>query len=309
MKTKITILIVISVFLLTDHAIGGNYTWKGTTSTAWNVSTNWSPNTGFPSTNDTANIESHTNNPVLDANRTIYRLKVISGTLDLNGNTLTISGTSLFTAGTVTNGTIQPNGVKATFTATYFNATVNATSARIFIDGGTFDQPVTLQDTGVTTTASAGGAIFNSTATFIKSGTNTGVWGLADDAGNTYNGQATFINTSDSDLYVVRQDTSFFNANIYVGSTGIGGVNFGGLSTDGDVGVLASGKTINIDGTYGFTNGKLILKHFIQQGSTTQSFAVTSNATLNIVNCTFNGSLTVTAPEIIIRQNSFNNAA
>lgn len=310
MKTTITnVLLTVVLILISQIADAGNYTWTGNTSTAWNVATNWSPNTGYPSTNDTANIVTQTNNPLLDANRTIFRFKITTGTLDLNGYTLTVTGTSLFTAGTVTNGTIQPQGTKITFTATYFNATVNGLSARIFIDGGTFDQPVTLQDTGITTTSSIGGAIFNSTATFIKSGSNSGVWGLADDAGNIYNGQATFINTSDSDLYVARQDTTFFNNNVYVGSTGIGGVNFGGLATDGDVSVLASGKTLNINGTYGFTNGKLVLKHFIQQGTTSQSLTLTSSATLNFVNCTFNAALSFTAPEVVLRQNTFNGNA
>ncbi|MBL0339515.1 MAG: hypothetical protein IPP71_00475 [Bacteroidetes bacterium] len=100
-------------------------------------------------------------------------------------------------------------------------------------------------------------------------------------------------------------DSALFNGNLVLSSTNGGGVVFGNT---GGVSSLANGKTITI-GTGGFTNDYLTLKNFIQLGSTSQTLTLTGTAIVNMINCTINGNLTVTAPGFLIKDNTFNGTA
>src|SRR5512138_4018606 len=86
-------LFLLALLLLTafiPQSFAGNYTWTGTTSSAWTTSTNWSPN-GNPSTNDTVTITAGGNNCLLSANTTVRKFSLTDDTLDLDSYTLTIS--------------------------------------------------------------------------------------------------------------------------------------------------------------------------------------------------------------------------
>src|ERR1700735_1901301 len=98
------------------------YTWKGTLSSSWNNSGNWSP-VGIPSPTDNVVILTAPNTCLLASNTSINNLTLTSGTLDLGGFVLSTaaSNTVLFTAGTVQNGTLT---VPAANLATFGNGPV-----------------------------------------------------------------------------------------------------------------------------------------------------------------------------------------
>ncbi len=77
-----------------------SYTWNGSISTAWNVAGNWTPN-GIPGGIDNVTIVTGGNTCSLNTTTSITNITLTSGTLDLGGFTLTVSGaTAIFTKGT-----------------------------------------------------------------------------------------------------------------------------------------------------------------------------------------------------------------
>ena len=87
-----------------------------------------------------------------------------SGTLDLGGFTLSPSGNGVFTAGTIQDGTLTISGSTtntAALTNTTFaaNSVLNITTGAITLNSGMYGGPVTLTQTGTTSTSGgAGGA-------------------------------------------------------------------------------------------------------------------------------------------------------
>jgi hypothetical protein len=106
--------------------------WTGTTSNAWNDATNW--NSGVPLSGGRIEISGGlTNYPVLDQTRTIGNVTIGSGaTLNLNNNTLVVSGTFSGTGtliGSTTSGlNLNGTGNQGTF---YMNQTTPGTSNKI----------------------------------------------------------------------------------------------------------------------------------------------------------------------------------
>ncbi len=309
-----------------------SYVWNGTTSTDWNTSTNWTPN-GVPGAIDNVTIVTGSNNCILNASRAITNLTITSGTLNLNTFTLSPSGNIVFTAGTVTSGTLTVSGGggnTATLTNTTFaaSATLNITTGAITINGGTYNGAVTLNQTGATQTTGTGNATFNGTLSITNSGTNhfrmngnvtynntttfinsgTGYFLPELTTGSTYNGNLTLTNTSAiSDIRIAYLGNTNFNGNIIVNNTGGGtnaGIGFGEQATA--TATLANTKTISVGGS-GFTSGVLYFRRFTQVGGTAQALNLTGTAQINIYNnTTFNGNLSVSAPNIYLLQSTFN---
>ncbi|HEY0978966.1 MAG TPA: T9SS type A sorting domain-containing protein [Flavobacteriales bacterium] len=254
-----------------------NYTWTGTGDTAWNDPVNWNPSTGFPSTADNVTIPATANAPVLDSDRTVNNLVVTTGVLDLGGRNLTYTGTGTFSGGSINNGTLVPNAPTAssTFSGTTFQATVNGSAARIFLNGSTFHAPVTLNKTGNNNDYSTGGCIFNNTLSLEVSGTGR--------------------------LYPNNTGTDQYNGNVLLASSG-GGIWMG--QTTGSS-VLAAGRTIGI-GPAGFTSGSLLFRNFTQNGGTPQNLVLTGTATLYFQTGTvFHGPINCTSPGLYLNGSVF----
>lgn len=91
------------------------YTWDGSSSTDWNTAANWTP-AAVPTSSDHVTLANVTNDPVLDADRTVNNLTLSAGTLlDLGGHTLTVSGTATLNAGTVHNGVFYKTAGSVSF--------------------------------------------------------------------------------------------------------------------------------------------------------------------------------------------------
>ncbi|MBL0339723.1 MAG: hypothetical protein IPP71_01695 [Bacteroidetes bacterium] len=114
----------------------------------------------------------------------------------------------------------------------------------------------------------------------------------------------TITNHASKEVYLANGDTSFYNANVTISSTGNGGVAFG---NGGGVSVLASGKTISI-GSGGFGADYLTLKKLKQIGTTAQTLTLTGTAIVNLVGCEFNGNLTLSAGGFLLKDDVFNSA-
>lgn len=270
--------VLLVAFLPFFAAAQTSYTWNGSASSAWNSAANWTPNTGFPLAADHATIVAAGASPVLDMSRSVTNLTLTSGTLDLNGFTLTSTGTGAFNGGAMNNGTLAPNTTSSmTFAGTVFGAAITGTSGVFVINSGTFNGPVTATKTTASNDYWQGNATFNNTVTLTAT------------AGR---------------IYPAYTGTSLFNGNLLLNSTGgSGGVWIG---QGGGTATLANGRTITA-GSAGFTVGSLAIRNFTQLGTTAQNLVLAPGATIYYqVGTTFNGNLTSTSGALYFTAATFN---
>ena len=269
----------ILVFITISATAQTTYTWNGSVSSAWNLNSNWTPNTGFPLAPDHAVIATGANQPLLDVNRSVTNLAISSGTLDLNGRTLMTTGVGSYSGGVMQNGTLALNAPAATqtFAGTTFSCPVTGTASIILLNGSVFNSAVTLTKTNNGNDYSLGGNVFNNTLSITAA------------AGRWY-------------MYHAANDS--FNGDVKVNSTGASAGVWLGHNTG--TGTLAAGKTVSVGGG-GFSSGSLNIRRFTQLGSTPQTLTLTGSSTLYFSNGTvFNGAMTSTSPGLYIQNSTFN---
>jgi len=242
------------------------------TNSTWNNTSNWSTSSGgvggasIPGPSDQVIFDANgLGDATLSANLSLSGLIIhvgYTGAIELSGFTLNISGTSQvsFVGGTLNNGAlnIQSSSI-VLFNGTIFNTSVSSVSARLLLNGSTFNRAVSLEKTGSINDFCAGGNTFNDT-TIITMSSAGGALHMNDGAPgatgvDTFRTEVTFNNTGTGLLSIAeKRDGNFFGGNIRINSTG-GIMAFGfrsGSST------LAVGKTIQV-GSGGFSGGFLLL--------------------------------------------------
>ena len=310
--TKIYLTIIL-FFIISFKPFATTYTWTGSTSTSWSTSTNWSPS-GVPSTSDIVVISNQTNNPLLTSNKTISKITLNSGTLNLNTYTLTISSQANFNSGSITNGLVYSN-VLGTFyfSGSTFGAKVSIKAASIYLDGSTFNDSVWLYKKNNSNVNSKGGNTFNSYFSYENIGNGSIV--LSDSLPDIFNSTLDIINDDAGTFYLAHRGTgNEFNSNLNVYGKKIyfnyyGTATFGGnihfYSPGGEIyfgystgsSSLASGKTITLDST--ISSGNLYFQNFTQVGSGTLGLTLIGSAHLYFKSgTTFNATLTCSAPFI-----------
>ncbi|MCG3165591.1 MAG: hypothetical protein POELPBGB_01359 [Bacteroidia bacterium] len=162
MKTLKSFLLTLFCVCYSFFTFGTSYTWTGTTSTAWGTNTNWSPN-GIPGASDNVTIVSASNNPTYNGVAGVTNITMTSGTLNLGGYTMNVSGTGTFNGGTVTNGKLNISSSNTlTFAGTTMSCKVIATiSGHILLNGSVFNDTTKFTKTGGFTTSTVGGNKFN----------------------------------------------------------------------------------------------------------------------------------------------------
>lgn len=307
------------------------YTWDGSSSSDWNDSDNWTP-LGVPSLGDGVVVNSTSNDPLYDGTDDLGSLIINSGTFDLNGLTLVVTGNVSLNGGTLTNGTLSvsaPSGATYTqgsiTTASTCNLVVN--SGSILINGGTINGTASITQNGSSTTTGSGGATFNNTTEIGVSGTGV----LRINGNNTFNGTVTYSTTNTASMI-----TEFTNSSIYNGVMNINNMSTGTISVchsgnsnqlNGHVNIKISNGglvlfgenngTSGLAGTKllqpfetGLTSGSLKLNNFIQNGTTAQSLSGTNLAAIYLEKGTvFNGSVTFSFPQIFLNGATYNNTA
>lgn len=265
--------------LLDDASAQVTYTWTGASNSAWNNNANWTPNTGFPLPPDNAVIPVGAGAVVLDMPRSVNNLTVSTGTLNLNGLSLTVNGNSTFSGGSVNNGTIALNSVtgSTTFSGTTFGATIQGNSANVYFNGSVFNAAVRVTKTGASDNACTGGSIFNSLLELSLAST--------------------------ANWYIANNNYDQYNGDLLVNSTSTGNLRFG-WGTGGAT--LAAGRTMAV-GTGGFGTGRLFLLDLIQSGATAQNLALSGSSEVYFRSGTvFNGPLTVSAPRVFMDGGIYN---
>ena len=320
------IIFLLQILFVTYSSLAINYQWQGTVNSDWNTNTNWLPN-GIPGIGDDVTILSAPNSCILDINRTIAALSITSGTLDLGGNTLIATLNTVFTAGNVVNGILAVNsGITnaCTINNTTFSATLTVVAGRIFLNGGVYNSPVSMEQIGNTNTGGSGGATFYSSLSFTLSGNgyfrtngsntfegdvelinNGGDYILFElNNGSTYNGNVIITNNSNSEIRLAYQGNSTFNGNIEFNSTANGEIRFCELATaSADFG---AGVNLSIGAT-GFNSGQLILRRITQITAVNQTLALGGTvARIYSLENNWGGAISFTAPRIQSENSIYN---
>lgn len=294
-------ILILTVGLSSSQAAA--FTWNGSVSSDWNTSANWTP-AGIPGLGDdvTINASGGAFDPAWDELPGIRNITMSARTFDLNGFALQITGTAVFSGGTVSNGSVVIASPSATFSGTTFNVPISYTGARALFNGGIFNGAVTVVKNAGNVDASNGNCTFNGALTVTNS--DDSQYRFANSSADTYNGVVTYINTGAGGIYpAYTAPGTVYNENIIVNCTGAGGIRFG---QNNGTSSLASGKLINIGGS-GFSSGSLIFRHFTQNGSATHTISATGSAYFNTeTGSTFNWNLTLNFPNIQLAGTTFN---
>lgn len=152
------------------------------------------------------------------------------------------------------------------------------------------------------------GGVFDNAASFTKTG-----GGNDHNNGNrnVFNGPLTINQQSSSYFMLGYNSSDAFNDDITVSSVASGAINLGFNNGTGAP-VLAAGKTISI-GPAGYSAGMLLLGGFLQLSNTPLTLNLTGTASfyagISSTPSSFDGPVTVTAPDIFVRGATFNSAA
>lgn len=311
-----------------------SFTWNGTVSTSWGTAANWTP-TGVPGSLDDVTIVAATNDCMLNSTTFVNNITVASGTLDLNGNLLTISGpNALFTSGTVRNGglfVINANILSFGSGAFTLDCPGNFSAATISIRNTTFQQPVSITKTGSTNDGNNRDNSFNAPATIANAG--SGYLLMGNGGADVFNSSVNFDNLGSANLIIAYSGSNHrfngtvtlsnhpsnnsniqvsplasgtvFNGDITVNNTSGDGIIFCAGSASASA-TLTAGHTLQI-GVDGFSTGRLLMRRFTQSGNTPVNLNLTGTAEINFGSGTvMGGTLTVSAPNIYVAESTFN---
>src|SRR4051794_8916985 len=116
MKYYINRLLLLGLFLfvMLSTAKATAYTWNGNTSSNWATASNWTP-AGVPGASDNVTISTATKPMLLDADRLVANFTCSAASLNLNGHSLSLTGTTLITGGSIANGTLIVTGAATQF--------------------------------------------------------------------------------------------------------------------------------------------------------------------------------------------------
>lgn len=304
MKTiKLTLPLIL--FLFTGNmALSTSYTWVGGSST-WNDPSNWSPSSGVPGPGDNATIGATANDPVYNppGSAQLYNLVMDGGTLDLNGNTLTLTNAGTFNAGTVTNGTIYASSITSLlFLGTTMDCKVKGSSGGLRMNSTLFTDSVVIEKNGSANNSSDGQNEFMDYVSLTNSG--TGYLRLGTLYPDTFHDK---VNLTSIDNYISvahNSDGTYFEDDVKVKCKTGAGINFGLESTTKMT--MANGHVIDVDT---FSTGVMRVWGMHHLGGIEQNIELTGDAQLYIYYGEYDSTLTAISPRLFVRENTFNSFA
>jgi len=291
MKLKTTaqrMLLSLSVLFFSGAANATNYSWTGAQSLQWNDAGNWSPN-GIPGTGDAVFINPTSSYPILSADVQLQQVSVNGSGINTNGYTITIAGDLLLNnailpqAGNLIS--ITGNSVSAIqIINSDITTSLSLEGKTISLSGSRFQGISRFVKNGATLSTSDGGNIFNATTYLTNNGLSGFQMGVA--SADTFAGVLYLKNTASSspgagtylDMAYASGGNQFGNDIILESTTGTVygcGIRFG---EGGGSSTLMAGKHLLV-GAAGYNTGRLILKNFLQQGTTLQQLLLNYGAT------------------------------
>jgi len=228
---------------------------------------------------------------------------VYTGTIDLNGNGFTTSGTVTLSGGTINDTpgtssfTVNSTG-NTTFNGTTFGSDVDITSSNIALSGSTFNGVSNFAKNGSGSITGNGGNVFNDSTNLLHNGAG-GNWVLGSGGVDDFNGYLTVTSTGSGTIYLAHTGSgSTFDNDVVISSSGSsGGIRF---SSGNGSSTLGTGQTLTI-GAGGFSVGNLELRNLTQTGATAQTLTLTGTCFLALYDASWGGDVSFSAPQISTR--------
>jgi len=186
-----------------------------------------------------------------------------------------------------------------------FDGNIVSSSPALILNGCTFNGTTDLTKTGSSGDWGQGGNVYNGVCSITNSGSNYLVMGNTNP--DIWNSDVTFTdNGSERVLPGWGSAGNQFNGNIYINTSGSAqGVQFCGGNATASA-TLATGKTIQAGGT-GITAGYLYLKQFTQVGAMPVTLTGSGSSSIYLgPSSSFDGAVTVTAPNIWVQGATYN---
>jgi hypothetical protein len=322
MRPLLTLVALVALSLISFYGNSQNRFWISTSSGNWNDPANWSTTSNgvggasVPGATNTAvfNGTGGTNGTCnLDISPTVAGITMngYSGTIDVSGFDLTTTGANTFTSGTISNSggsasVIINASATTTFSGTVFNVPVTGSANGFLFNGSTFNNSVNLTKTDNTNNNGTGGNTFNGPVTFTIAG--TGQLQLAGTNPDVFQNTLTVNLNSTGSVAAARGAAGTqFNGDITVNFNSTGSFSTG---ANGGTSTLGAGRVVTV-GTIGALGaGNLSLGRITQADATalTLTLSGNENATLTLGPAsTFNGTVTASAPELILNSSTFFN--
>lgn len=236
--------------------------------------------------------------------------KIIQIGTGYTSGTLSLAGIHQADVATAQSLTMTGSSVLYVGPSASFAGNVMFKAPQVYLQGCTYSGTAYLEKTGGGNNLGAGGNTFQAAATIVNSG--SAYFAIGYTSPDTFNGDLTVTNTGTGWIAMADNASgSAFNGNITVNSTNGGanaGITFGNGPGTAVTATLASGKTIQV-GT-GFSAGRLLLRRFVQAGSTAQNLTFTGTAALYLgPYSTFNGAVTFITPQVYLQGGTYNSTA
>jgi len=282
-KTKLLFCLVACALLMgTKNAGAAAYTWTGTTSTLWSVSTNWAPN-GHPGALDAVTIPATANKPTVDVaslcnsitisgttTLTLSATLTVSGGLTVNGgDNLTFAG---FSSATFSGGSSVGNPSTLTIGANNtvtFNATLSINAGGTLVNSGNLNSTsaagITSGNPGTITNNSTGIITLTSSQLSVAGGSNI-----------TNSGQ---IIANTASTIVTGNPVTFTNSNGASITLTASTLNWGGGTTVNNSGAITANSASTITG-----NNPVPITNSSTGTITLSASALTLNGGSNITN-------------------------
>ena len=227
------------VIIINFFANSADITWTNATgNNDFNTALNWNTGT-VPGASDVAIFDGTSNaNATLSSNVTLGGITVngYTGTININSYSFQItSGNCDFTTGTITGGTLTINTTGTVrFAGTTFGTTVNSVSARVYLNGSTFNAVSTIEKNGAGNDNSSGGNTFSANTTITNSG--SGYMRLGNGNPDVFTADFTLINSGSSyTLFATNSAGNSVGGNFIATNSGNGNtyleINYNAAST------------------------------------------------------------------------------
>lgn len=306
-------LFFISLLIFSFSALSQNRYWVAAAPATWSGN-NWSstsggavdgigPPVGLANARFDANGLGNCTVDLLDPNISGLVVSGYTGIIDLNGNTITTSGTVTLATGTIndtpgTDSLVVNSTGTTTVSGTVFGAILHFASSRISVSGSTFNARATFIKNGNGNDIGEGGNVFNSNVSIIHNAGNNLIF--ANVNSDDFNGTLNINNAGTGGIYMSHTAVgNTYDGNILV-SNADDGVFFG---NNGGSSTLSATYTISQNGS--FAIGQLLLREFTQVGATAQSISLTGTAALVLDNSSFGGDVDFITSRITIQETTF----
>ncbi len=317
-------------------SIPASFTWTGTTSTAWNIATNWSEGI-VPCSGAVVTIPNTANKPALSANTTVGNLTIASGaTLTTTGFTLTLAGTITDNGIITGSGNVISTGTYTTFTNQHTYTGTTTVSAGVLqlnrtggttipatnsvtVSGGTLQ--ISTNQTLAGFTMSSGGLVIDNLITTTFSGTYSGSGGTLNclggirftGASKTFPGLGVTVNNGLGATYLTNLEVNLSSSTnaitistsaAYVTVVGVLTLTNGLITTGAATNFITVAGVISGGSSSSYVNGVLGMA-FVNTTNVKKTFPIGVLGTYTPVEFTYPGSNVTSAVTISATPTNF----